>query len=448
MRNKPLMIVSIFVLVMLIAYSGYFFLKTHQYEEVVEYAPFKGEARNNPLYAARLFLKKMGIPTENKDNLQTIDKLFFESQTAQVHKVMIIDADHSTLSLDRAEELLQWMRHGGHIITGVSLDANVLEYFDETSSEDDTDCHEEDPNCSIHIASNDPLQNVLDISAKKSVYIDKQKDNTATSNNDSNGKDKDVNDKYPFEQQYDVFFEDNIKDLRTFPIALSNSSKRLTLAIKPHFYSINSKESNESRVLIKDEIFMLQRKIGKGMITFIADLSIFENQLLRDSDNAEILWYLVHSNHKEPTVWLFHNNEMPNLLSLIWRYGWAVVMSLSMLLLAWTYQSIHRFGPLIPKKTMNRRRLLEHIKASGEYFWKKKNKHILIESTRQALHRRISQVHPAWENSNESDKILHLSEMLDITPSRIQFLLFNNQIHQDDDFTQLINELESIRRQL
>ncbi len=41
-------------------------------KEVTEYTSFKGEARKNPLYAARLFFKQMGIPAENKNDLQSI----------------------------------------------------------------------------------------------------------------------------------------------------------------------------------------------------------------------------------------------------------------------------------------------------------------------------------------------------------------------------------------
>ncbi len=451
--NKP-MLALIALLIILFSYSLYKFFDTHEYKEVTEYTAFKGEARENPLYAARLFFKQMGIPAKNKNDLQSIGHRYPDTNT-----VMILDTDRTTLSLERIEQLLTWMRNGGHLITGTNVDWDLYDYFErlqEGADEHDdnkgnkkeiTECPEDDEKCIYLQDSNDPLQSVLEITSSKSVYIDdpnEEDDDELDRNDDDNENIDELSD-------IEVFSFWRTKDLRTFPIALSNASKKLTLSVEPYFYSIQSKEKNESRVLIEDEIFMLQRKIGKGMITLVADLSIIENQLLRETDNAEILWYLVHSNsnNKQPSaIWLFHNNEMSGLLELMWRYGWTVILPLAALLIFWLYQSLHRFGPLIPKQAIARRRLMEHIEASGQYFWKKKNKQALIDSTRQALNQRIGQLHPGWINTNEMGKVEHLAEMLDIPPKQVKHLLFNNKFEQDEDFTQLIIKLESIRRNL
>ncbi len=453
--NKPI-IAFVFLLIALFSYGVYQFFDTHEYKEVTKYSPLKGEARENPLFAARLFLKQMGIPAYNKNDLQSIGQHYPETDT-----VIILDTSRSTLSLERIERLLQWIRDGGHLITGTHVDWELLGYFEELRAEmDDNDeyealdgrCPEGDENCQFLQDSSDPLQRVLEITSSESVYIDSEEDKAYKEKQKEKGNTDESEDMIHEDDVYediDIFSPLEIRDLRTFPIALSNASKKLTLSIQPHFYSINSKETNESRTLINDEIFMLQRAVGKGMVTLIADLSIVENQLLRETDNAEILWHLIHSHHKQPAaVWLFHNDEMPNLLILMWKHGWAVMLSLATLLLFWLYQSLHRFGPLIPKEAIERRRLMEHIEASGQYFWKKKNKQTLIDSTRLALNKRIAQLHPAWENSDELGKVAHLAEMLDKPADHIKRLLFNNKIHNDEDFTQLIIELESIRRNL
>ncbi len=389
---------------------------------------------------------------------------------------MSLDTDRSTLSLERIEYLLTWMRAGGHLITGTSVDWDLLEYLhqlnedaDEGDETDYDECPEDDDICQYLQNSNDPLQSVLEITSSDLVFLEKQhqdkdtgqeshpdrKNNAGSSQETVEGEDE-ADDNYNDDQnnneatiEIDLSIFRKIKDLRTFPIALSNASKKLTLSVEPRFYSINSNDENESRILLEDEIFLIQRSVGKGMITLVADLAMIENQLLRETDNAEILWYLVHSNEQAPrAIWLFHNNEMPSLLELMWKHGWAVMSSLMALLVFWLYQSLHRFGPLIPKQAIARRRLMEHIEASGQYFWKKKNKQILVDSTRQALNNRIGQLHPAWINSDELGKIDHLSEMLELPTEQVKYLLFNNTFKQDEDFTKLIIKLESIRRNL
>ncbi|MEE9351420.1 MAG: DUF4350 domain-containing protein, partial [Thiotrichaceae bacterium] len=250
--NKPV-IAFVFLLVALFAYGVYQFFDTHEYKEVTEYTPFKGEARENPLFAARLFLKQMGIPADNKNDLQSIGQQYPDTDT-----VMILDTSRSTLSLERIERLLEWIRDGGHLITGTHVDWELLGYFEELEEEMDADeyetlggkCPEDDEDCQYLQDSSDPLQSVLEISSSQSVYIDSEEDKAYKEKR--KGEDKgedgtDDSDEIIYEEDdyenIDIFSPSKTKDLRTFPIALSNASKQLTLSIEPHFYSINSKET-------------------------------------------------------------------------------------------------------------------------------------------------------------------------------------------------------------
>lgn len=436
MNNKPLLIFAI-ALGLLLCYAIYDFFTTHERKEVTEYTSFKGEARDNPLFAARLFLKEMGIPAKDKSDLQSIGNHYPNTNT-----IIILDTHRSTLSEEKIEQLLSWVEKGGHLITPVSVDHTINKFLttDEDNDDKEVKCYEEDSEC---FYSDDSLQEALNITVTKSIFIEADKDDTKT-----NDDDFEID---PTTTYFDASLFSNSRSHRVFNIQLDNAPKPLTLTINPSFNSITSNEENENKyeLLIHDDLFMLQREHGEGMISLISQSDIFENQLLRESDNAQIFWYLVHSHHQQPSeVWLFHNDDMPNLLSILWRYGWAVILSLAGLLAVWLFQSAQRFGPMIPKQAIARRRLMEHIEASGQYFWKVKNKQLLIDSTRHALNQRMSQLHPAWNNTDKVGKINHLAEMLKIPSNHVKYLLFNNKIQQDEDFTQLMIELESIRRKL
>lgn len=441
MKIRPLLLFMLLGL-LVIAFSAYQFFSTHEYREVTKYTPFKGEARTNPLYAARLFLKQMGIPAENKHDLQSLRDQYPDANT-----VIILATQRATLSLERTEKLLEWVRNGGHLVTAASIDWELQSHYDEEESENEDEaltdqrvvCPQGTPDC---LLSRDPLQRVLEVHTAESVYLPKNK---------PEGKEAQPQDDDTVDDGHDaggIFGIGRYRNVSTRTVKLPNARHELILAVNPHFYSLNSNDKNEYRLQLGDGTFLIQRSVGKGLITLISDMEMLENQLLREADNAEILWHLVHSHLHPSAVWLFHDDEMPNLFVLIWRYGWTVVLTLTALLMLWLYQSLHRFGPVIPRVNIGRRRLLEHIKASGQFFWKHDQRHLLVQSARDALQSRIARRFPGWHNQTDGEKLQHLAAISKQPTAQIKNLLYSNHYQTDEDFTRLISEIEKLRRQL
>jgi cytochrome bd-type quinol oxidase subunit 1 len=408
------------VVLLTFALGLFYFFDTYELQEVKSLSSLKGEARENPLFATRLFLKRMGIPAENKDSLQGIGKLPDDKT------VLLIDTTRSTLSIEKTDELIDWVKQGGHLITRASIDRewSLLELEEEDGNKDEEEENTEKSSQEEDLSaySLDPLHRALDIHTIEDVFVDFE---------DDDKKKKDEN------------------DFKSYAIQMKNMPKSLKFYIGSYLYPIVSKDEQEERVYIGTHLFMIQRKIGKGMITLASDLEFVENNLVRKVDNAEILWYLVHAHHKQPDgVWLVHNDEMPPLWKLIWKYGRMVVISLLLLLIAWLFMKSRRFGPLINKEKLARRRLMEHIEASGNYFWKNNQRQKLIDSSRQALIKRIAQTHPGWHQYQPEEQTRVLAEQLEQTPENIHKLLHTNEFEHPDDFTKLVSQLEKIRKSL
>jgi len=102
----------------------------------------------------------------------------------------------------------------------------------------------------------------------------------------------------------------------------------------------------------------------------------------------------------------------------------------------------------INKEKLARRRLMEHIEASGNYFWKNNQRQKLIDSSRQALIKRIAQTHPGWHQYQPEEQTRVLAEQLEQTPENIHKLLHTNEFEHPDDFTKLVSQLEKIRKSL
>ncbi len=449
-KKTTLLIAILFSL--LIGFSVYSFYQTHEYKEVETHTGFKGEARNNPLYAARLFLKRMGIPTSSKESVQGMGG-FPDTNT-----VIILNSNRSSLSGKRTEAILDWVKSGGHLIAQATSDWSYFGKDDDLAkdSEDDNDDnnksekHDEAYQDEINAImekrqSRDPLQRKLGIRTGKRVSFYAPWDDIT-----DKGKDEDT-DENEGESLNDIF-NANIRKAKQHKIKLKNAPDELTLRSDWFYPLILEKDrmATSEQIKIDHHTFIIRQHLGKGMVTIASDLAFINNRTLEQSDHAEILWQLVHGLHNslnQPAeIWLINHDEMPSLWTLMWRYGWAFLASMILLFLAWLLSSSRRFGPMIPKQTENRRSLNEHISSSGNFYWKHDKKQLLVDSSRQALMQRLAQIHPGWAQLQQDEQLQILVEQTGMKPETLQKLLFDKTVEQSEEFTYLIRQLENIRK--
>lgn len=435
MSNRLTVILVAIIMLLIVAYGVYNFYQTHDYKEVTTHTGFKAEARRNPLYASRLFLKRMGIATETKNSIQGLNG-FPDTNT-----VLLINTNRSTLSNKRTLALIDWVKSGGHVIAKTTRD------WKYSGSEKINKIRKSKR------YSPDPLQRYLGVrTGARSIFTD---------------PDEEV------EHLLDEFLggdteKENPDDIEK--ITLKGVDKKLALDIKRYRNILLDKDFKNAteEIELDYNTFMIRQKVGNGLVTLIADMSFIENKKIEKADHAEILWNLIHGLHKpisQPkAVWLIHNDKMPSLWDLLWEKAWALILSLLLLLTAWLLLSTHRFGPLIPKQQENRRSLNEHISSSGNFYWKYNKKQKLIESSRKALLQRLARIHPGWEQRTNEEQIALLSEQTNIKSEKLQQILFSDIDHADgnpdrnlvqnknfeqaDSFTQLIQELEMIRTKI
>jgi len=409
-------IIALLVL-LLIAYGAYDFYLKFEYKEKTIHTGYKGEARKNSYYASRLFLKRMGIPTETKNSIQDLSSL------PDTNTLIIITTRRTTLSPQRTNDLIDWVKSGGHLMALATSDWKYSGSEKIISEED------EDNDSVEKKGSPDPLQRFMGVDkAPRSLFYDDEDE-------EDKGKDTD-NDR-------------TIPDLK-----LRVSDKPLKLddpMYRPILVDDKHKDQTEE-VELGFNNYIVRQKIGNGLVTLITDMGFIQNDKIESADHAEILWHLVHGLHKplnQPSnIWLIHNDKMPPLWDILWRNFWALILSLALLLLFWLYKSSQRFGPMIPKEEENRRSLNEHITSSANFYWKNNKKQILINSSRKALTQRLSRVHPSWTQHTEEEQIKLLAEQLSMKAESLHKLLYAQNIEQADEFTQLIKQLDKIRKNI
>jgi hypothetical protein len=317
----------------------FWFLNTYEYKEVDEYTGFSGEARENSLFAARLFLKRMGIPSERQTSLQTLP---------DTNTVLVIDTDRYTLSRQKSDALLAWVASGGHLITRSRHLNSVPDAEDTEDAATATD--------------HDVLQLTLGITTGEHVIPEE--------------------DDLPLEAE------------------LSNMSH--PLQVDPEFfYTLQTTAEHAYPQTYNDAAWLLEMEHGNGLITWVANLDFIENPALDDYDHAEFFWHMLHGLHDEPqAVWLIHSDDMPALSTLLWEHAWALLLTLAVFIPLTILALSPRFGPMIPKPAPERRRILEHIHASGLFMWQRHRKH--ADTQYAGFAARVTQLLPSTRKQHDN----------------------------------------------
>ena len=315
--------------------------------------------------------------------------------------------------MEQFNDLLSWVRNGGHlIVTGV---ADWQAYFGDALVDEPADSDDEIS------ADTDPIQDFLNVSVYGKIEFD-EKESVKINLKGS---------EYPLEIEADYYRA----------IVLNDE---------------NQKDGLE-QVAINNNNLLIRQQVDEGLITLVANLDFVDNYNIGKFNHAEILWQLVRG--KPATlgerdlllpegVWLIHSEEAANLFALIWRHFWALCITLTLLFVFWLLRVSRRFGPIIPKATEDRRNLLEHIDASGAYYWKQHNHEVLLESTRNATQQELAKRIPGWHAHSQEDQIKLLTKRLEINETGLLKTLYGNISTSSYEFTETIKQLEYIRTNL
>ena len=192
---------------------------------------------------------------------------------------------------------------------------------------------------------------------------------------------------------------------------------------------------------------MLRYPLGAGVLTVLSDANFMHNGRIGRYDNAALLWYLTHY-QSQGDIWLIYSGDMPPLWKWLGTHAWTVLISAGLLLAAWLWSSSRRLGPIRLAPPLARRRLLDHIEASGQFLWQKGQRVKLLNAVRAALLRRLEALHPALTALPPPFKATRLAAMIKTTPAAVEKALFDPFAPDEYEFTDAVNLLETIRKTL
>jgi len=153
-----------------------------------------------------------------------------------------------------------------------------------------------------------------------------------------------------------------------------------------------------------------------GFVTVAASLQFAQNRLIGENDHAEFLWHLLNLNRATPTLQVFNSPQRLSLWGFLKEYAAEAVGAGSVLLLLWLWRIAPRFGPVAPDAPPARRRLLDHLRASGRYYWASGLRNRLVVATRDAALRRVARAQPDFAVAPQTEKVSRLALLMGISP--------------------------------
>jgi hypothetical protein len=184
---------------------------------------------------------------------------------------------------------------------------------------------------------------------------------------------------------------------------------------------------------------------GAGIVTAAVSLEFARNRRIGDFDHAALLWELLDfGNARELLIYV-----RPERLSL-WRFlieNAAPVLAAGAALLAlWLWRTGPRFGPIAPDPAPARRRLLDHLRASGRFYWAKDLRGRLVEAARDAALRRVARAQPDFPSAPPAERAERLAALAGLSREAVhRFLTAAGELRGPDfvRFTQSAQRLHS-----
>ena len=149
---------------------------------------------------------------------------------------------------------------------------------------------------------------------------------------------------------------------------------------------------------------------GKGLVTVATSLDFARNGAIGAHDHAEFLWSLL-TLAPASSFQVFFRPQRLSLWGFLVEHAAPALGAGFLLLGLWLWRIAPRFGPVPADPPPARRRLLDHLRASGRYLWTEGQRLPLAIAARDAALRRLSRVQPDFALAPAAEKAARIAAL-------------------------------------
>lgn len=187
---------------------------------------------------------------------------------------------------------------------------------------------------------------------------------------------------------------------------------------------------------------------GRGQVTALNDLGFLRNRAIGAYDHAEFLWQLARFQPDSAAVFVFDNPQKLSLMRWLGENAWAAIAAAGLLAALWLWRIVPRFGPLAPDPELARRRLLDHLRASGRFQWSAGGAATLAEAAREAALRRVARAQTDFAGLTRAERERRLAESFGLGADEAQAVLRPAPAASPHEFTAAMRVFQRIHERL
>jgi len=187
---------------------------------------------------------------------------------------------------------------------------------------------------------------------------------------------------------------------------------------------------------------------GDGAITIVSSLNFMNNIELKQTGARQLTYQVLADSIGKGRFHLIYDTDISPMWLLILKHGWALLVPSLVLLFAWLIYRSQRFGPLQASPNPDRRALLEHISATGQYMFHRQLGHELHLAVLNMFNTRLRRRDPMTAALTGEAQIQALAERTKIDPQKIRQALKPGSLRQKENFFNSVATLIQLRNQL
>lgn len=161
---------------------------------------------------------------------------------------------------------------------------------------------------------------------------------------------------------------------------------------------------------------------GAGLVSAAVDLNFARNTLIGEHDNAALLWQLV-TLQPAGELLVFHHPRRLSLWDFLVARAPGVLIAAAALLALWLWRIAPRYGTVLPDAPPARRRLLDHLRASGRYLWSRGLRARLAGAAREAALHRVARAYPDFAHAPRAEQAARLAALCGLASADAALLL-------------------------
>ena len=188
-------------------------------------------------------------------------------------------------------------------------------------------------------------------------------------------------------------------------------------------------------------------EVGRGVLTVAGSLAFARNSFIGTDDNADFLWYLLDLAPAR-SLHLFVRQERLSLWGFLRQHATPVLLAAAALLALWLWRIGPRFGPVLPDAPPDRRRLLDHLRASGRYYWARGLRPRLVFAARDAALRHLARAHPDFADSPLEARASQLAALVSISTDEAERFMRTAGPASAAEFVELMHTAQRIHSAL